>query len=98
MELSELAKQIGIQLTSDAIVDITGYLINLKKEKPNGKTITDEDKKKAIKDYVSKRPTMREVAGEVTSGIPRVKPKKKKGGGYIKKYAHGSVVRKVKGV
>ena len=92
MDLSEIAKQIGIQLTSDAIVDITGYLIKLKKEKPNGKTITDEDKKKAIKVYVSKRPNMLEVAGE----IPRVKPKKKKGGGYRKTYAKGSKVRKLK--
>jgi hypothetical protein len=84
MELAELAKQIGIQLGANAIVDITNKLNRLKKEKKGdtgGKTVSDQDKIAAIKSYVSKKPTMREVAGE-------------KGGGYIKKYAKGSLVRK----
>ena len=96
MELSELAKQIGIQLTADAIVSITNRLDKLKKEKKGGtggKTISDQDKVKVIKAYVSKKPTMLEVAGGVAGGV---KLKKKKGGGYIKKYAKGSIVRKAK--
>ena len=87
MGLAELAAQIGIQLGADAIVDITNKLDKLKKDKKvgtGGKTVSDHDKIKIIKAYVSKRPTMREVAGE-------------KKGGYIKKYARGSIVRKVKG-
>ena len=79
--IEELAKLIGIQLGVNAIVDITNKLDKLKGK--DGKTVSNQDKVKIIKDYVSKRPTMREVAGE-------------KGGGYIKKYAHGSTVRKVK--
>ena len=85
--IEELAKLIGIQLGVNAIVDITNKLDKLRKKHnlhPGGKTLSDQDKVKIIKDYVSKRPTMREVAGE-------------KGGGYIKKYARGSTVRKVKG-
>ena len=96
MELSELAKQIGIQLTADAIVSITNRLDKLKKEKKGGtggKTISDQDKVKVIKAYVSKKPTMLEVAGGVTGGA---KLKKKKGGGYIKKYAKGSMVKRIK--
>ena len=96
MELSELAKQIGIQLTADAIVSITNRLDKLKKEKKGGtggKTISDQDKVKVIKAYVSKKPTMLEVAGGVTGGV---KLKKKKGGGYIKKYAKGSMVKRIK--
>ena len=80
--IEELAKLIGIQLGVNAIVDITNKLDKLKGK--DGKTVSNQDKVKIIKDYVSKRPTMREVAGE-------------KGGGYIKKYARGSTVRKVKG-
>ena len=80
--IEELAKLIGIQLGVNAIVDITNKLDKLKGK--DGKTVSNQDKVKVIKAYVSKRPTMREVAGE-------------KGGGYIKKYARGSTVRKVKG-
>ena len=80
--IEELAKLIGIQLGVNAIVDITNKLDKLKGK--DGKTLSNQDKVKVIKAYVSKRPTMREVAGE-------------KGGGYIKKYARGSTVRKVKG-
>ena len=87
MGLAELAKQIGIQLTADAIVAITNRMDKLKKDKKvgtGGKTISDHDKIKIIKAYVDrKKPTMREVAGE-------------KGGGYIKKYAKGGGVRKPK--
>ena len=85
MGLTELAKQIGIQLTADAIVAITNRMDKLRKKHnlhPGGKTLSDQDKVKIIKAYVSKKPTMREVAGE-------------KGGGYIKKYAKGSIVRKL---
>ena len=80
--IKELAKLMGIQLGVNAIVDITNKLDKLKGK--DGKTVSNQDKVKVIKAYVSKRPTMREVAGE-------------KGGGYIKKYARGSTVRKVKG-
>ena len=86
MGLTELAKQIGIQLTADAIVVITNRIDKLRKKHnlhPGGKTLSDQDKVKIIKSYVSKKPTMREVAGE-------------KGGGYIKKYAKGNIVRKPK--
>ena len=87
MGLTELAKQIGIQLTADAIVSITNRLDKLKKDKKvgtGGKTISDQDKLAVIKAYVDrKKPTMREVAGN-------------KGGGYIKKYAKGGGVRKPK--
>ena len=82
--LEELAKQIGIQLSADAVVAIINNLTKLKKKKKGdagGKTVSDQDKIAVIKAYVSKKPTMREVAGE-------------KGGGYIKKYAKGSIVRK----
>ena len=96
MGLEELAKQIGIQLGADAIVAITNKLDKLKKEKPGKGTITDEDKKKAIKSWARVRPTMLEVAGGIAGGVTG-KPKKKKGGGYIKKYARGSIVRKVRG-
>ena len=84
--LAELAAQIGIQLGADAIVDITNRLDKLKKKKKvdtGGKAISDQDKLVAIKSYIAKKPTMREVAGE-------------KGGGYIKKYAKGSIVRRIK--
>ena len=96
MGLAELAAQLGIQLAADAIVDITNQLDKLKKDKKTGtgsKTISDQDKVKAIKAYVSKRPTMLEVAGGVAGGV---KLKKKKGGGYIKKYAKGSMVKRIK--
>tara|TARA_Y100000310_G_scaffold257369_1_gene265414 strand:+ start:35 stop:328 length:294 start_codon:yes stop_codon:yes gene_type:complete len=96
MGLAELAAQLGIQLAADAIVDITNQLDKLKKDKKTGtgsKTISDQDKVKAIKAYVSKKPTMLEVAGGVTGGV---KLKKKKGGGYIKKYAKGSMVKRIK--
>ena len=87
MELSELAKQIGIQLSADAVVAITNKLDKYKKDKKvgtGGKTISDQDKLAVIKAYVDrKKPTMREVAGN-------------KGGGYIKKYAKGGGVRKPK--
>ena len=96
MGLEELAKQMGIYLGAEAIVDIVNKLSKLKKDKPGGKTITDEDKKKAIKAWARVRPTMLEVAGGVAGGVTG-KPKKKKGGGYIKKYARGSIVRKVRG-
>ena len=92
--IEELAKLIGIQLGVNAIVDITNKLDKLKGK--DGKTVSNQDKVKIIKDYVSKRPTMLEVAGGVAGGVTE-KPKKKKGGGYIKKYARGSTVRKVKG-
>ena len=71
MGLTELAKQIGIQLTADAIVSITNRLDKLKKEKKvgtGGKTISDQDKIAVIKAYVGKKPTMREVAGGITGG------------------------------
>ena len=96
MGLAELAAQLGIQLGVNAIVDITNQLDKLKKDKKTGtgsKTISDQDKVKAIKAYVSKKPTMLEVAGGVTGGV---KLKKKKGGGYIKKYAKGSMVKRIK--
>ena len=86
MGLAELAKQIGIQLSADAVVAITNKLDKIKKEKKGGvggKTISDQDKLAVIKAYVGKKPTMREVAGE-------------KGGGYIKKYAKGGGVRKLR--
>ena len=87
MGLMELAKQIGIQLSADAIVAITNKMDKLRKKHnlhPGGKTLSDTDKKEIIKAYVDrKKPTMREVAGN-------------KGGGYIKKYAKGGGVRKPK--
>ena len=86
MGLAELAKQIGIQLSADAVVAITNKLDKIKKEKKGGvggKTISDQDKLAVIKAYVGKKPTMREVAGN-------------KGGGYIKKYAKGGGVRKLR--
>ena len=86
MGLAELAKQIGIQLSADAVVAITNKLDKYKKDKKvgtSGKTISDQDKLAVIKAYVGKKPTMREVAGN-------------KGGGYIKKYAKGGGVRKLR--
>ena len=101
MELAELAKQIGIQLTSDAIVSITNMIDKYKKRNKVKGEISDDLKTKAIKKHMDRRAKPHD-ATENPSGLKTALATGKgesfsyKGGGYIKKYAKGSIVRKVR--
>ena len=104
MDLSELAKQIGIQLTSDAIVSITNMIDKYKKRNKVKGDISDDLKKQAIKKHMGSRGKPHD-ATENPSGLKSSLATGKgesfsynKGGGYIKKYAKGSIVRKIKGI
>ena len=99
--LSELASQIGIQLTADAVVSITNMIDKYKKRNKLTGDISDDLKKKAIKKHMGRRGKPHD-ATENTSGLKSALATGKgesfsyKGGGYIKKYAKGSIVRKVR--
>ena len=101
MGLAELAKQIGIQLTADAVVSITNMIDKYKKNNKVKGDISDALKKKAIKKHMGRRGKPHDVT-ESTSGLRSALATGKgksisyKGGGYIKKYAKGGGVRKPK--
>jgi len=99
MGLTELAKQIGIQLTADAIVSITNMIDKYKKNNKVKGDISDDLKKKAIEKHMGRRAKPHDVT-ESTSGLKSALATGKgksisyKGGGKVKTYAKGSVVRK----
>ena len=82
-DIEALAKLLGITLQ---VIELDRVRNRIKKKEKQGgiggKAVSDEDIKAIIK-KVAKKPTMLDVAGE-------------KQGGYIKKYAKGSMVRRIR--
>ena len=99
--LSALASQLGIQLTADAVVSITNMIDKYKKRNKLTGDISDDLKKKAIKKHMGRRGKPHD-ATENPSGLKSALATGKgesfsyKGCGYIKNYAKGSIVRKVR--